>query len=46
MKSKNKKVTVYLDGVDWLHEVGHAADGNAVYPDVDSLKEYNRLRLV
>jgi hypothetical protein len=38
----DKKVTVYLDGVDWMYEVGEAADGNKVYPDVSSLKKYNR----
>lgn len=42
MKSKNKKVKVYLDGVDWMYEVGAAADGNKVYPDVNCLKKYNR----
>ena len=39
---KKKKVVVYLDGVDWQHEVGCAPDGNSVYPDVHSLKENNR----
>ena len=42
MKSKTKKVTVFLDGVDFQHEIGEAPDGNTVYPDVDSLKENNR----
>ncbi len=42
MKSKTKKVTVYLDGVDWQHEIGCASDGNSVYPDTVSLKENNR----
>jgi hypothetical protein len=42
MKSKAKKVTVYLDGIDWQYEVGEAIDGNKVYPDVNSLKKYNR----
>ena len=42
MKSKIKKVKVYLDGVDFEHEIGHAADGNKVYPSVVDLKEYNR----
>ena len=42
MKPKIKKVKVYLDGIDWLYEVGHASDGNTVYPGVNSLKEYNR----
>lgn len=39
---KPKKVTVFLDGVDWQHEIGEASDGNKVYPGVDSLKEHNR----
>jgi len=45
MKSKtkkSKKVTVYLDGVDFMHEVGYSADGNNIYPSVDCLKKYNR----
>lgn len=49
MKSKNKtsvwgegkKVTVVLDGIDWMYEVGDAADGNTVYPDADCLKKYS-----
>jgi len=41
MKLKVKKETVYLDGTDWLYEVGAAADGNSIYPDVESLKKYN-----
>lgn len=39
MPPKNKKVVVYLDGVDWQHEIGVASDGNKVYPDIDNLKE-------
>lgn len=42
MSKKNKKVTVYVDGVDWQHEIGEAPDGNTVYPSTDSLKEFNR----
>ena len=42
MKSKVKKVTVFVDGMDWMYEVGSAADGNTIYPDVDCLKKYNR----
>ena len=43
MKSKkNKKVTVFLDGVDFQYEIGEAPYGNTVYPDVESLKENNR----
>jgi hypothetical protein len=42
MKSKKpKKIKVFVDGVDWQHEIGDAIDGNTVYPDVDSLKKYN-----
>jgi hypothetical protein len=41
MKSKNpRKVTVFLDGVDWQYEVGSASDGNTIYPDIECLKEY------
>jgi hypothetical protein len=39
---KNKKVKVYMDGVDYMYEVGHASDGNKVYPDTESLREHNR----
>src|SRR5208283_2502349 len=42
MKSRTKKLLVYMDGVDWQHEIGEAPDGNKVYPDVESLKEHNR----
>lgn len=42
MKSKNKKVAVFLDGIDWQYEVGCASDGNSVYPDIDCLKKHNR----
>ena len=42
MKSKIKKVKVFIDGIDWQYEIGEAADGNKVYPDVDCLKAENR----
>jgi hypothetical protein len=38
----NKKVTVFMDGVDWDYEVGEASDGNRVYPDLESIKKYNK----
>lgn len=39
---KTKKVKVFLDGVDFQHEVGHAPGGNKVYESVEDLKEHNR----
>jgi len=37
---KPREVEVYIDGTDWQYEVGEAADGNSVYPDVKSLQKY------
>lgn len=37
-----KEVVVFVDGTDWRWEVGHAADGNRIYPDLDCLKAYNK----
>jgi len=42
IKTKPREVEVYLDGTDWRYEIGHAADGNRVYPSVDCLKEENK----
>lgn len=39
---KTKEVIVFLDGVDWQHEIGEAAGGNKVYGSVEDLKENNR----
>lgn len=36
-----KTVTVYIDGVDWQYEIGHAMDGNRVYPSLEDLAESN-----
>lgn len=41
-KSKPKEITVFVDGVDWQHEIGEASDGNKIYPDIESLKKYSR----
>lgn len=27
---------------DWVHEMGHASDGNRVYPSLRALKEHQR----
>lgn len=35
---KNKEIEVYLDKIDWDHEVGEAPDGNRIYPSVVDLK--------
>lgn len=37
----SKKVTVYIDGTDWRYEVGHASDGNKIYPSVADLQKYS-----
>jgi len=39
---KRKEVIVYLDAVDFQHEIGEALGGNKVYPSVKDLKENNR----
>jgi len=39
---KPKTVTIYMDKTDWDYEVGCASDGNTIYPDLESLKEFNR----
>lgn len=39
---KKKKIIVYVDGVDWQHEIGEASDGNKVYPSINCLKKYSR----
>jgi hypothetical protein len=39
---KNNEIVVYMDGVDFMYEAGHAPDGNKIYPGVKSLKQYNR----
>lgn len=36
----NKTIKVYTCGVDWQHELGHAAGGNRVYASVKDLKEH------
>lgn len=42
MKVKKEKFKVFIDGVDYQHEIGQTSDGNKVYSDIDSLKEHNR----
>ena len=29
--------------IDWDHEIGHAADGNRVYPSIRALKEHHKM---
>ena len=36
----NDSKIVYIDQVDWMHEVGHAADGNMIYPSLESIQTY------
>lgn len=31
---------VYIDLVDWQHELGHASDGNKVFPSIEDLKKH------
>lgn len=33
------KVVCYMCAIDWQCEIGHARDGNRVYPSVAALKE-------
>ena len=33
-----KTVIGYMDRTDFDHELGHASDGNKVYPSVEALK--------
>jgi hypothetical protein len=35
-----RTVTAYLCETDWNHELGHASDGNALYPSVDDLRDH------
>jgi hypothetical protein len=36
-----KKMDLYICGVDWQHELGQAADGTLFYPSIESLKKYS-----
>src|SRR5665213_522809 len=38
---KNKSVEVFMDGVDFQHEIGHASGGNKVYASLGDLLENN-----
>lgn len=33
--------TFYIDGVDWQHELGEAADGTKLYPSLKAIKKFN-----
>jgi hypothetical protein len=33
--------TGYMCAIDWQDEIGHASDGNRVYPSIDALKEHH-----
>ena len=35
-------MVLYVDGVDWQHELGEASDGTTFYPDLESLKKHSR----
>lgn len=37
-----KKMTLYLCGVDWQHELGEASDGTKLYPNLESIKHYRK----
>lgn len=39
---KDGNVYVYIDGVDWQHEIGCALGGNRVYPSIKDLKEHSK----
>lgn len=34
-----KEMTLYLDGVDWQHELGAASDGTKLFPTADCAKD-------
>lgn len=38
----DRKVRVFMDGIDWQHEIGSNVDGNTVYPSAKSLKKGSR----
>ena len=35
-----KKMTMYICGVDWQHELFEAGDGTKFYPSIEDLKKY------
>jgi hypothetical protein len=37
-----RTVTGYMCQIDWDHEIGHASDGNKVYPTVEALKREHK----
>ena len=39
--SEEEAVRGFMCRIDWDHEIGHAADGNRVYPSVRALKEFH-----
>jgi hypothetical protein len=39
---KYKNIVVYVDGVDYEHEIGEASDGNKIFPSIKALQENNR----
>lgn len=38
----SEELIVYIDGVDFQHEIGEASGGNKVYPSLKDLKENNK----
>lgn len=36
-----RTMTLFLDGVDWQHELGEAGDGTTLYPSLQGLKVGN-----
>lgn len=41
MRTKKEERIVYIDGVDFQHELGAAMGGNTVYPDLEDALENN-----
>lgn len=41
MKKKNIEHSVFIDATDFRYEVGHASDGNTIYPSLEDLKEHS-----
>lgn len=42
LEKEARSVKGFMCGVDWDFEIGHAADGNRVYPSISALKKYSK----
>jgi hypothetical protein len=39
---EERVASVFMDGVDWQHEIEHAAGGNRVYASAEDLKKNSK----